>query len=115
MKQTLLTLTLMLLPMLASAVAVEIDGIYYNLKTGAKTAEVTKNPNKYSGSVAIPEKVKHEGTEYSVTRIGKEAFYFCTNLTSIGRSTFYECSSLTSFVVPDSVTTIKERTFARCI
>jgi hypothetical protein len=41
MKQTLLTLALMLLPMLASAVGFEIDGIYYNLNSGAKTAEVT--------------------------------------------------------------------------
>ena len=39
----------MLLPMVASADAVEIDGIYYNLVTKAKQAEVTSNPNKYRG------------------------------------------------------------------
>ena len=68
MKKLLSTLVLMLLPLLASADAVEIDGIYYNLKN-IKTAEVTSNPNKYSGSVVIPEKVEYEGTEYSVTSI----------------------------------------------
>ena len=45
MKKVLLSILLMLLPMLASADAVEIDGIWYNLVPKAKEAEVTKNPN----------------------------------------------------------------------
>ena len=36
----------MLLPMIASADAVVIDGIYYNLISKTKTAEVTTNPDK---------------------------------------------------------------------
>ena len=41
----------MLLPIAANADAVGIDGIYYNLDSSTKTAEVTRNPNSYSGHV----------------------------------------------------------------
>ena len=92
MKKQLLLLVMMLLPMVAMADAVEIDGIYYNLITKGKIAEVTSSPNYYSGSVAIPEKVQHEGTEYSVTRIAEGAFCDCWELTSI--------------TIPNSVTSI---------
>lgn len=57
MKQTFLSILLMLLPMLASADAVEIDGIWYNLITKIKEAEVTRNPNGYSENVEIPPSV----------------------------------------------------------
>ena len=77
MKKHLLLLLMILLPMVASADAVEIDGIYYNLITKAKIAEVTKNPDKYTGVVVIPESVTYEGTDYSVTSIGEEAFLNC--------------------------------------
>ena len=35
----------------ALADAIEIDGIYYNLVSKMKIAEVTSNPNKYKGAV----------------------------------------------------------------
>ena len=122
MKKQLLLLVMMLLPMAALADAVEIDGIYYYLNSGTKTAEVTKNPNK-SASVAIPEKVKYEETEYSVTSIGDNAFYWCSDLTSItipnsvtsiGGSAFYECWRLTSITIPNSVTSIGDCAFYGC-
>ena len=105
MKRTLLFI-LVFLPMLASAIAVEIDVICFDLNTEAKTAEVTnpyfyQNPPFYSGSVVIPEKVKHEGMEYSVTSIGNDAFR--------------DCSGLTSIVIPNSVTSIGNRSFEDCI
>ena len=105
MKKNLLLLILMLLPLVASADAVEIDGIYYNLVPRAKVAEVTSNPNKYIGDVVIPETVTYDGAEYSVTSIDERAFYQCSgltsvtipnSLTSIGETAFGECSGLTS-------------------
>ena len=100
MKRTLL-LILIFLPMLASAQnAIEIDGIYYNLDSDAQTAEVTSNPNKYQGDVAIPSSVTHEEIEYSVTSIGVRAFYMSSNLTSVS--------------IPNSMTTIERDAFRGC-
>ncbi len=84
MKKQLLLILLALLPMVASADAVEIDGIYYNLTTGTKTAEVTWKPSgKYTGTVVIPASVTHGSINYSVTSIGSEAFSYCSGLTSV--------------------------------
>ena len=101
MKKQLLLFVLMLLPMMASADAVEIDGIYYNLILKAKQAEVTSNPNKYRGNVMIPESVTYEGVEYNVTTICENAFY--------------NCSSLTSITIPSSLTNIGAKAFKGCI
>ena len=50
MKKQLLLFIMMLLPMVASADAVEINGIYYNLISKGHVAEVTKKPSgKYTG------------------------------------------------------------------
>ena len=75
MKKQLLFFVTMLLPLMAMADTVEIDGIYYNLTSESKVAEITSNPNKYNGDVKIPEKVDYEGNEYTVTSIGDYAFY----------------------------------------
>ena len=113
MKQRLLTIFFTLLPLLASAEAVEIDGIYYNLVPKGRVAEVTSNPTFYSGNVEIPDKVVYEDTEYDVTIIGDNAFSGCGSLTSItipfsvtsiGGGAFYDCNSLNSVHISDIAT-----------
>ena len=104
--------------------AVEIDGINYELDAEAKQATVIKKSSgAYSGEVVIPESVKYYGTAYSVTSIGESAFYYCSfltsvtipnSVTSIGESAFYKCSRLTSVTIPNSVTSIGDRAFYYC-
>ena len=114
---------LMLLPIAAQADAVEIGGIYYNLITKGKVAEVTSNPNKYTGSIVIPASVTYNDVEYSVTSIGSSAFKSCSGLTSvtipgsvtsIGIFAFSGCSGLTSVTIPNSVTSIGNFAFSEC-
>ena len=111
----------------ASALAydVHIDGIYYNLISKGKTAEVTKNwDDNYSGEVIIPSSITVEGQEYTVTSIGGAAFQACRGLTSItipnsvtsiGGWAFENCSGLTSVTIPNSVTSIGTAAFWGCI
>ena len=123
MKKLLLFFVTIMLPMVAIADSVEIDGIYYNLISKGKLAEVTSKPSYYSGSISIPEKVTYVGSEYSVTSIGDGAFSGCSSLTSvtipisvtkIGDSAFLVCSDLTSITIPNSVTSIGNYAFHKC-
>lgn len=124
MKKLLFTLIAMLLPMLASADAVEIEGIYYNLNSESMTAEVTKNPRgRYWGDIVIPESFGYSETTYSVTSIGDYAFGYCSGLTSvtipnsvtsIGVQAFSGCSGLTSVTIPSSVTSMGLWAFYGC-
>ena len=118
---------MILLPMVASAETVEIDGIWYNLVSKTKQAEVTRNPDKqskYTGDVIIPESVSYENMNYSVTSIGYMAFNKCSGLTSvtipssvksIEESTFTDCKGLTSVTIPNSVVSIGGYAFFGCI
>lgn len=121
-KQFLLSL-LMILSLVANADPVEIDGIYYNLISKAAVAEVTSNPNYYSGDVVIPESVNYDGVDYSVTSIGQSAFASSISLTSvtipnsvttIGDFAFSYCSSLISVNIPDGVSNIGLSLFWSC-
>ena len=102
---------------------VQVNGIYYNLLSKAKSALVTSGDNKYTGDVVIPASITVEGVDYNVTSIENRAFYECRELTSISipnsvttiePSTFYKCSSLTSVSIPNSVTSILDNAFSDC-
>ena len=83
MKKLLLSLVLsIILPMMVSAEVVEIDGIWYNLISKGKVAEVTSNPN-YKGDIIISPTVMHEGTTFTVTSIGEKAFFCCDRVSSV--------------------------------
>ena len=94
--------------------------LYYDI-TSDSTVEV--NNNYVSGNVVIPSTVTYNGTTYSVTSIGGEAFYGCSGLTSvtipnsvisIGGFAFSGCSGLTSVTIPIGVTSIGESAFSGC-
>ena len=126
MKQKLfLTFLLLLTNLMASAYDCNVDGIYYNLYTSGKTAQVTRlyTDNNYRGSVDIPSSVTYNGIKYKVTSIGQYAFNNCSRLTSvtipnsvtsIGEEAFYDCSRLTSVTIGNSVTSIGKQAFSGC-
>ena len=83
MKNLTFLLLLTLLPLMASAYDAKIDGVYYNLVTKIKVAEVTSGDTKYTGNVAIPSTVTYNGVTYSVTSIGYAGFDKCSSLKSV--------------------------------
>ena len=69
-----------------------------------------------TGELNIPTAINYEGNNYAVTRIAKNAFISCGNLTGhlaipntvtfIGENAFLGCSGLTELDLGDSVDTI---------
>ena len=108
----------------------QVDGIWYDFDESNKTATVTYRgsrynsyDNEYSGLVVIPSSVTYNGTTYSVTSIGNQAFEDCSSLksitipnsvTSIGYEAFSFCSSITSITIPNSVIWIGYWAFRKC-
>lgn len=106
MKKLLLTLAITLLTTTSWAYDVCIEGVYYNLVSKAKIAEVTNetgsyDARSYSGCVNIPEKIIVDGETYSVTSVANNAFSGCATLTSVS--------------LPISISKIGENAFDKCI
>lgn len=125
MKKMLFTM-LILFPTIANAYDVLIDGIYYNVSSETKQAEVTfsgYSSIKYKGNITIPNTIVFENDVYSVTAIGEKAFYdnsqlnnvvFPNGIVSIGDDAFYQCRALDNLVMPESITSIGVRAFYGC-
>ncbi len=122
-----MTVAMLLSILPASAFDFEANGIYFNITDVTKhEVEVTYKSlgvQTYSGNIDIPSTVTNEGTTYSVTSIGNQAFIYCHSLTnmtlpnsvtSIGDEAFAYCKGLTSITIPSSVTSIGNQAFAYC-
>lgn len=124
MKKVLLTLCLLVGVVPGFAEKVLIGDLYYILNDADKTAELTDH-SSIKGDLVIPETVKYNNENYTVTSIGEYAFYRCTTITgsltlpntviSIGANAFSNCYNMTgSLRIPDSVTSIGDYAFASC-
>ena len=124
MKKLLFLLMMMLLPMVAMPIEVEIDGLWYEIITKTGEAKVIKSQNvTYSGNIVIPETVEYEGNVYNVTGIGNEAFWGCSslknitisdNITNIGQYAFYNCNNLLAITMSNNLETIGSQAFWGC-
>ena len=102
-----------------------VSGLKYSITDEDKRqAELSGyEEDKPKGTLNIPATVTINGTEYSVTSIGNDAFWDCSSLqsvtipnsvTSIGNDAFENCSSLQSVTIPNSVTSIGNYAFENC-
>lgn len=133
MKTSIIKLSSLLLMLLSgiSATAYDfmVDSIAYNVNSDGTSVTVTftqpYSPKNYSGltTLNIPQVVTYNGTTYSVTAIGDDAFYYCYDLTniilpntisSIGYNAFYFCYNLKEIVIPNSVISIGGESFMNC-
>ena len=132
MKKLFLSFLLLFFALAVNASTVKIDGIYYNLNSKVKIAEVTFGDELYYGEVNIPEKIEYEGVEYSVTSIGDWAFnhqgdasyvYYHSGLSkvtipnsvkTIGKYVFRGCTGLSSVTLGNSLTSIGNSAFRLC-
>lgn len=100
------------------------DGFYYTVLSEIdNTCELRLFNGNSNGDLIIPSETYYMGREYSVIRIGNDAFNWYTSLTSvtipntvkeIGDMAFYGCASLSCINLSESVIEIGAGAFARC-
>lgn len=122
-KKLSLLLLAMLLPLLASAEKVQIDGIWYRLIEKAKQAEVVHDDETYADSVfVIPATIMHDGDIYNVTSVVHVSIncpfpisvILSDGITHIGDAAFSGEEDLKDIIIPKSVTSIGNNAFASC-
>gem|GEM_PF-1937280 len=131
MKKLMLLLWGLALPFIANAHDFEIGEIYYNiLSEEEKTCEVTSKDNgvldtRHLGEVHLSETVTHNGSTYTVMRIGKRAFA-CSGLTKLTIPktiieidtdvvTFFDCPELAYLTVEEGNPVYDSRGDCNCV
>ena len=103
-----------------------IGSFYYQINDDGVSATIMSHVDGPSatGELSIPTSISYNGNNYAVTRIGKNAFISCGNLTGrltipntvtyIGENGFLGCSGLTELDLGNSVDTIGPAAFYGC-
>lgn len=123
MKKLFTLFTFISLALSAIAEEVVINEIKYNLDANTQEAIVGDNRKFYYEEAVIPESVEYNGITYSVTGIGREAFYLNSrvktvkipnSVKTIGYQAFAWCRDIESITIPNSVEKIDSLAFYSC-
>lgn len=108
----------------AKAYDFSVDGLYYSvIDQSGPFVSVVSGDVKYSGDLTIPNTVTFEGTTYTVTEMGSNAFEGCVGLTSIVINdhiktipyyAFSECTNLEKVTLGNRVERFGMRAFLKC-
>ena len=131
MKKQLILLVIILTSSLSKAYAYDYaiansDGItiFYNIISDSEhTLSVVRGETLYSGALVLPTKVTIEGSDYTIIKIGEQAFMGCPDLisiimpetvTEIGAQAFENDYQLETIVFSDNTIIIQENAFYGC-
>lgn len=122
MKHFVLTLSFLLVTATMMAERFTIDELTYETTSDTTVAIVDADDSVVS--VEISSSVTHDGTTYSVTEIGREAFAdshmleyldIPSGVTTIANVAFMDCIQLSTINLPSSVDSLGNRVFWGCI
>ena len=97
--------------------------LQYEITSSTKVKVVKSDNYRYMTGIVIPETVEIDGSTYTVTEIGENAFKDCNNLSSvtipntvktIENWAFYRCYGLKTITIPNSVERILYGAFEDC-
>ena len=103
-----------------------VGDFYYQINDDGVSATLISHIDgpAASGELSIPATINYNGNNYAVTRIGKNAFISCGNLTGLltipntvtclGENAFLGCSGLTELDLGDALDTIGSAAFYGC-
>lgn len=104
----------------SNATFFDVDTIRYRGEN--ETATVIFNADSWASEVVVPESVIHNGTTYTITGIGNNAFdsnhmssiRLPRSITRIGDRAFFYCNSLQSIELPELLAEMGEEAFYNC-
>ena len=105
------------------AVSFVVDGISYEAEKDTNLVAVIAGAELYEGAINIPATVRYGDVDYTVTKIGEKAFYYCTGVTSvtiaegitkIDYAAFRNCSGMTSVTLPSTLKSLGTSAFFGC-
>lgn len=103
-----------------------VGDFYYQINDDGVSATLISHIDgpAATGELSIPTTISYNGNNYTVTRIGKNAFISCGNLTGLltfpnsvtclGENAFLGCSGLTELDLGDALDTIGSAAFYGC-